>query len=202
MQLTQADPYIPEYWGSNKRGMVAGEEIADPDLAYDRWMQGLELACETALELDRLGVHKQHANRVLLPYQHITAIYTATDTEWQHFINLRIDHDAQPEIQQVARMVQDRIRNQEALYVRPGDWHKPYAFIEDDPMVAVARCARVSYLNHEGQLDTGKDLDLARHLMLDGHMSPFEHVCTPADGKHYNLTGWKSLRWMLENGEL
>jgi len=45
--------------------------------------------------------------------------------------------------------------------------------------VSAARTARTSYLNHEGRLDHGKDLELFDRLVKQdpGHWSPLEHVC-------------------------
>ena len=42
--------------------------------------------------------------------------------------------------------------------------------------LSVARCARVSYLNHDGSKpNAAKDLALHDMLLASGHMSPFEH---------------------------
>ena len=74
-----------------------------------------------------------------------------------------------------------------------GQWHLPYigngeqlavmaAFDDMDEAMAlllkgsVGRCARVSYLNHDGSdPDIEKDAALHDRLLKDGHMSPFEH---------------------------
>jgi thymidylate synthase ThyX len=45
--------------------------------------------------------------------------------------------------------------------------------------ISVARCARVSYLTHDGKRDIEKDLELFERLRTSGHWSPFEHVATP-----------------------
>jgi hypothetical protein len=45
--------------------------------------------------------------------------------------------------------------------------------------VSVARCARVSYLTHDGKRDIEEDLKLFERLRTSGHWSPFEHVATP-----------------------
>ena len=47
---------------------------------------------------------------------------------------------------------------------------------------SVARCARVSYLNHDNSTpDVEKDIKLADMLLAAGHMSPLEHIATPMD---------------------
>jgi hypothetical protein len=64
----------------------------------------------------------------------------------------------------------------------------------------VARCARVSYITHEGKRYISKDLELYERLMsggANGHWSPTEHVATPlADPRETsgNLRGWKQYR--------
>jgi hypothetical protein len=42
--------------------------------------------------------------------------------------------------------------------------------------ISVGRCARVSYLTHDGKRDQQADIDLHDRLLTSGHWSPFEHV--------------------------
>ncbi len=54
--------------------------------------------------------------------------------------------------------------------------------------LSVARCARVSYLTHEGKRDVDADLALYDRLRSSGHLSPFEHaarVATDEDAEKY-----------------
>lgn len=62
--------------------------------------------------------------------------------------------------------------------------------------IAVARCARVSYLNFEGKDDYKSDVTLCNRLAMQGHMSPFEHVaqCMHNDSYYGNFQGWKQYR--------
>lgn len=41
--------------------------------------------------------------------------------------------------------------------------------------IATARCARLSYMNHEGETNYKKDIELHDRLLKDKHFSPFEH---------------------------
>jgi thymidylate synthase ThyX len=88
-----------------------------------------------------------------------------------------------------------------------GAWHLP--LIQDDErrlpieiqkMVSAARCARVSYLTHEGKRDIEKDIELCERLRTDRHLSPFEHVATPGDDRsfHANFRGWIQMRKEIE----
>lgn len=46
--------------------------------------------------------------------------------------------------------------------------------------ISTARCARVSYLNHNGVRDISEDIDMHdNRLKAYLHPSPFEHVATP-----------------------
>jgi thymidylate synthase ThyX len=59
--------------------------------------------------------------------------------------------------------------------------------------LSVARCARVSYLTHEGKRDIDADLALYHRLLTSGHMSPFEHPAEsawPLDVSSGNFRGW------------
>lgn len=77
--------------------------------------------------------------------------------------------------------------------------------------ISSARCARVSYLNHEGKQSYEDDMDLFSRLLKDGHMSPFEHVASPINHKwggvyfkeyvglmNNNFCGWYQYRSYLE----
>jgi hypothetical protein len=65
--------------------------------------------------------------------------------------------------------------------------------------ISPARCARVSYLSHEGIRDNDADFGLYDKLTSDDppHASPLEHVATPARPDEYvdgNFKGWHQLR--------
>lgn len=70
-------------------------------------------------------------------------------------------------------------------------------------LVSAARCARVSYLNHDGSTpDVDKDIGLAGTLSSSQHWSPFEHqatACRPGCPRHHgNLKGFWSHRLLTE----
>ena len=186
LERVENDPAMPIHWGKNQAGMQAREEL-NPSamlLAKVEWRDAAKEACYVADSLHTLGLHKQVANRVLEPFQHIKVICTAT--EWDNFFKLRLHPDAQPEIQELARVMKEAMDNSKPVLLRPGQWHTPYMnnyseSISDYAIkCAVARCARVSYLNHDNSIpDNAKDTALHDTLLAAGHMSPFEHVATP-----------------------
>lgn len=128
------------------------------------------------------GVHKQHANRVLEPYAWHTVIVTGT--HWRNFYALRASPMAQPEIQALAIAMAQAHSQSVPRKLGYGEWHLPYIFEEDiqelgDGMrlarISSGRCARVSYLTHDGRRSLDADLSLADELQKNGHTSPFEH---------------------------
>lgn len=80
--------------------------------------------------------------------------------------------------------------------------------------VSAARCARVSYLTHDGKRSLDADITLFNRLVSadPGHWSPFEHVATPCDvwigedgyapGHDHlgNLRGWGQFRHQISEG--
>ena len=186
IEQVQTNPAKPIHWGLNRPGMQAKEEIADIYDANYLWKYASESAWEAALSMEAIGLHKQVVNRILEPFQFMHTIVTAT--EWDNFFNLRLHPDAQPEIRELARVMQEAISKAVPNTLLEGDWHLPYILdkerdhlsLRDLQNVSVARCARVSYLNHDkSSPDVEKDLQLADKLLEAGHMSPFEHQASP-----------------------
>lgn len=228
IEQVRTNPAGPVWWGKNQPGMQAREELDDvhKPLAQMVWRHAAEAAVEYAKDMERLGVHKQIVNRLLEPWMWMKTIVTAT--EWQNFFDLRCHPDAQPEFQHLAHMVREAYYNHRPSELSEGQWHLPYftlpittpADLEVAIKCSVARCARVSYLTHDGQQpDIRKDIDLHNKLVgsVPKHASPAEHQATPAllkwnwrpvTGKDSyrlaflqgNFTGWYQYRQFLDNG--
>lgn len=188
------DTAMPVAWGSNQPGMQAGAEIARKDEAIAMWLEARDRAVEAARDAQRLGLHKQIVNRLIEPFGHITVLITAT--EWENFFALRCHPAADPTMHELADAIDLAIRASTPQLVLSNHWHKPYGGML---LHSAARCARVSYLNHDGtEPDTDKDDRLSATLMEMKHWSPFEHQATPTPGqKHANLNGWMSHRTAL-----
>jgi thymidylate synthase ThyX len=204
------DPYIPSSWGKNQKGMQAGEEVDSTDkwLAQSDWLKARDSAVTHAKSLLGRGIHKQLTNRLLEPFMWHTCIVTAT--EWDNFFNLRCHPDAHPEIRRTAEKMRVAMKVSEPTDLDYGQWHMPLIHQEDYDWwakttqvldlalqkISVARCARVSYLTHDGKRDHEADLDLHNRLLSSGHMSPFEHVARPIEEEDYGnprfaLTPWR-----------
>ena len=208
------------------------------------------------LNKEDLTIHKQLVNRLLEPFMWHTVIVTAT--EFDNFFKLRCDENAQYEIRKIADLMYETYHSDEIIQqsLKVGEWHCPLVYEEDDEAISsfliktignysfggdmlqtyneikkkisVARCARVSYLTHDGKRNIEKDLELFERLRTSGHYSPFEHVATPSfadadkfypendadadehgwkltdDSKYLNLRngnfiGWRQMRQDLPN---
>lgn len=242
------DPAMPIYYGSNKPGMQAGAELTGQDLDDVKmaWLIAMDMAISSAEVMVKKGLHKQIANRILEPWAHINVVVTATD--WSNFFALRSHPDAQPEIKQLSDLMKEAMDNSVPRMLSQGEWHLPYVLgsdwvdikqcakkhriTRDEPQyeelinlarkVSTARCARVSFLTHDGRKTTvEEDIELHDKLVVSVplHASPAEHQATPdrwsdtgqasyggpasSEGKwqhpelHGNLRGWIQHRKLL-----
>jgi thymidylate synthase ThyX len=176
----QAD-FLPPKVYLNQPGMQ-GEQLMSDDEVAEFHQALIDIQGYTKEVLASWNhVHKQHLNRYLLGFSWQNKIASAT--EFTNFFNLRLHPDAQPEIQMLARAMKDAMDNSTPRALIPGEWHLPYVNEEmqfGTFFVSAARCARVSYLNHDqSKSDIEKDLALANKLLEAGHMSPFEHQAKP-----------------------
>ncbi len=174
------------------------------------WRFSAWLSAEMSWAFSAAGFHKQIANRLTEPYQRMRVICTAT--EWTNFFRLRVHPSAQPEIQDLASSMQLALGKNVPAILAWGDWHIPYIdlshgaedqfyTLEERIKISTARCARVSYLNHEAKRPgLQEDLSLHDKLVVEKppHASPAEHQAMASDGKYANFTGWASYRWHLE----
>lgn len=230
------DIAMPIHWGQNQPGMQARTELSkdDKQRAVKYWLEACNQALIQAQHMHDIGAHKQIVNRILEPFMHIKVIVTAT--EWKNFFVLRDHQDAQPEIRELAIQMKKAIDTSVSKPLPDNYWHLPY--VDDDdfkavyehmkkgritrdepPMkdqfmmlcaVSAARCARVSYLTHNGQKPTiEQDLELYKKLVMSEppHMSPCEHQATP-DLWHNgafvhpelsgNFVGWIQFRHLIQ----
>ncbi len=202
------NPAMPVEWGVNKAGMSASEALTQEQAREARaeWLRARDSAVEHVRSLQKFNVHKQVINRILEPFMWHTVIVTAT--EWENFYSLRCAPNAQPEIRVAAELMRDAMNTSQPRSVDFGEWHLP--LVQDDERdlpieqlkkISAARCARVSYLTHDGKRDIAKDIELCERLLSDRHLSPFEHVATPSDDVdfHANFRGWIQMRAAIEH---
>lgn len=203
------DPVIPSHWGKNQKGMQADEEVSFADQAHAdaTWLTARDNAVKSAKQLMEIGIHKQIANRLVEPFMWITVIVSMTS--FKHFRLLRVHPAAEPHFQKIAGMAAELYDSSTPNLLAVGEWHLPlFGFpgdeevaLEDRKKISAARCARVSYLTHDGQRDLSADFDLHDRLSSSGHWSPFEH-CAKAmpDSLWYgNFKGWLQYRKEFQN---
>ena len=222
LEMVKNDTVQPVYWGKNQAGMQASEEVdaETKEKALQEWKLAALNASKTAEKLLELGLHKQIANRILEPFMWAETIVTAT--EWDNFFKLRLHEDSQPEIQELARCMKEAMDNSEPVKSKI---HLPYITLDEMEdyvqglvttdsesidielykyfvPISAARCARVSYLNHDQSNPViEKDLATAEKLLSAGHWSPFENqaYALPEVIPCRNFIGWKQARTLYES---
>lgn len=122
-----------------------------------------------------------------------------TEEKWQS-IN---KSPAEIHIQALAESMWDAMNESEPKQLKAGEWHIPFgdtilipwkkgSNLESNTQevikIATARCARLSYMNHEGEINYEKDIELHDRLLSMNHMSPFEHVARcMSEEEYYNF---------------
>lgn len=167
------------------------------------WLEARDRAIDIARGFIKAGYHKQIVNRLLEPYSHINVVVTATN--YDNLFWLRRHKDAQPEFKILADCMWEELQESTPQLLNPGEWHLPYVTeqdrnhvwftqgqdnnvfedyigLEDLKQISASRCARTSYMTHDGKTpDLNADLDL--YVRLVGgeplHASPVEHQATP-----------------------
>ncbi|MCY1202254.1 Thymidylate synthase ThyX [compost metagenome] len=223
------EPAMPIHWGANQAGMQAHAELEGflRNDCVQAWRDAARQAANIAEYMVERGLHKQVANRILEPFAHISVIVTAT--EWANFFELRDHPDAQPEIRALAQemLKADHFYNHASLvgtrvlqspgsdYLDARCWHLPYITEAERNSLAdradmlcamsAARCARVSYLTHDGQEpDEGKDLALFQRLVGSAplHASPIEHQACGSNNPYRQSRNFRGVVQFRELYEL
>lgn len=212
-------PALPAEWRMNEPGMQ-GFTAAPADIvekAEAIYARNRQQCIDDMLEIDALGLHKQHSNRLGECHQHIKVVVTAT--QWANWFGLRNHPAADPTIQALAREMYAAMQSSKPDLILSDDWHLPYVTTADEEHVwdtikgkplrdndlleilikiSAARCARVSYNNFDGsKTNVASDLDLYEKLVGDHplHASPTEHQACP-DHKHWvDIDGEPTRSW-------
>lgn len=209
-------PFVPIYWGANKSGMSADQQLTGFNLSMAKfsWKLAGKFAVMFHKMMEIVGVHKQTCNRIIEPW--MSVVGTITSTEWDNFLRLRYDRNAQPEIIVLAKKIHDAIKASEPTVPENGI-HLPFIDEEErktfpiDQLIkiSVARCCRTSYANCLGKKSQPEeDIKLYHRLLGNGHFSPFEHIALiPNHGRvakelqydlQRNFRGWYQLRAFIQ----
>ena len=201
---------LPIYWGKNKSGMQAVEEVSKFDEVKSvlNWERSFSYTKERVLDMVDVGLHKQVPNRLTEPFQMMKVVVTGTD--WDNFFNLRIHPDAQPEICMLAYKIYKAMGESEPVKLKVRDWHLPYVNIgwngsgdityfnenfevidlEDAIKISASCCAQVSYRNTDMSLEKA---DKIFNMLIKSdvlHASCFEHLATPIRSQEGLINGW------------
>jgi len=220
--MIASEPVVPIFIGSEKPGMQAGDELqgADREKVVNLILQMRDFCLEKCDEMAKLGAHKSIVNRYVEPWMWMTALYTAT--EWKNFFRLRVHPDAERHFNLIASMAKEERERSVPTQLKAGEWHLPYFDLEDGIEIArrglhhvephakqkisAGRCARLSYLTHEGKRDIAEDVKLAQKLIERPddvlHASPLEHVAQASDDPNLRsgpFRGWFQFRKLFPN---
>lgn len=221
LKMIMTDPVIPISFDVEQKGMQSGAALSESNqrIAKSIWLEARDYAAACADRLAEMGVHKSICNRLTEPFMWITVLCTAT--EWNNFFRLRCHPAAEKHFQLIAGMVRDVIANSKPQPLTAGEWHLPY--IKDNELydsfgmdevkkISVGRCARLSYLTHDGKRDPIEDIKLCEKLIKPPgdpdeevmHASPFEHVAEACSEmiRSGPFIGWKQYRKEFPNENL
>ena len=138
--------------------------------------------------------------------ENIKKLENMTEIEW-----LQINtSQAEIHIQALAEAMWDAMNESTPKELKAGEYHIPFldaSYYKDDrsPLlpflyktnakpdtllnysikIATARCARLSYMTFDGEIDYEKDLKLHNTLLESHHMSPFEHCARAMSDEEY-----------------
>lgn len=211
IQRVRDNPAVPISWPAEHRGMQGGEELEaeQTDWAHRTWLGAARDAVARAEAMVKVGVHKSVVNRLLEPFAWHTVIITSTIPGLDNFYLQRCSPLAQPEIRAAAEAMRTAQKASTPVEVPFDGWHLPYTTDDERDeyswdvlqKLSAARCARVSYLTHDGRRDLDADLALFGKLRAADppHWSPMEHQASPAvlGWPLGNLMGWVQLRHVL-----
>lgn len=223
------EPAWPLVWPCEQPGMSGGAELTGQDLVEaqalfgDCWKDIIEnidayirrMVAKYPDDPKAHRLHKSLINRLIEPFMWHTMLISST--EWDNFYRQRCSPSAMPEFRIAAEMIRDAIATNEPQPRAWFEWHTPYVGlnVDDDLLgimdrlkVSVARCARTSYLTHDGIRDVKKDIELYEGTLANyGHWSPLEHVaiCLPREWEeaHFGNFGqpWHQLRHFVEHAD-
>lgn len=212
LERFEDDPAYPVVYRSEQSGMSGGSNLDPLDRKHAQSLFSLWNDHTLALihnyiadlkvaygeeHYQEHALHKSWINRLMEPMQWHTAIWTFDHNLFYNFLEQRAHKDAQPEFLDLALALIKAMDDSKPTELGHHEWHTPLIQPDEYDLepetrlkVSVARCARVSYLTHDGKREIAKDLELHDRLARQSppHASPFEHVCTPAPWNKQSVT--------------
>jgi hypothetical protein len=158
------NPFIPLSIGENQKGMQAGKELQ----GWRRWgcikvWEYSRFAMVLAnLALEKLGAHKQVANRLVEPWMWVEQVVSATD--WNNLLALRNHDAAEPHFHELARQIQEciQIAEHNFAFMEANN----LKFYHDDKFSQVGTCQILGEGEWHLPFDQGEYSDEGTHLTL------------------------------------
>lgn len=196
IQSIKDSPAMPEEWGKNKAGMQADELLSEElqNKAKEIWLNACKNAIEYSEQLAAIGAHKQVANRLTEPFQHMKVVISGTD--FNNFFWLRNHKDADPTIRNLAAKMQGCYNASQPVPLRDNQWHLPYVetitngntgkqwyfdenkneiSLNEALMISASCCAQVSFRKSDGSLEKAEVIFDRLINSVPCHASPVEH---------------------------
>lgn len=226
IQRVVDEPFVPEFRLNQKGMQAGEAlDDGDAAAARCAWLNARDEAVARARQMHQWNIHKQYVNRLLEPWMFCTIIVSATDwanvwhlrcspeaePSFQAVATMAREAMAASEPKEVPAgwwhwpLIEDQDIQDVQSYLDSSAYHggegissshMEMVLPEYVTKVSVGRCARVSYLTHDGKRDVLADIELHDRLAKSGHWSPFEHVATPDTERPYwgNFAGWRQYR--------
>jgi hypothetical protein len=216
IELIKNSPAVPVHWGLNKEGMSASEELSleDQEKALQIWLETRDLVIDQCDKLAAIKLHKQVINRLTEPFSMMKTVVSGT--EFENLWWLRDHADAQPEFQELARVMHEAYKNSTPVELINGEWHLPYIDssyddvvgefvyrdqngqeidLETAKKVSSSCCAQVSYRRLDESIE--KALMIYDKLVSASrvHASPLEHQGTPIVGGEFHPISFLPQSW-------
>ena len=213
--------FIPHHIGANRPGMQATEELEGWRRYLAKKVIGFSMFAMvgTHILLEKLGCHKQVANRYIEPWMYVTQLISST--EWDNFFNQRFHKDAEPHIYLLAEKIRECMHSHKPAPLFPGQWHTPFPdsaeIVTSSPgflpynhenilslKASSANCARLSYELPGTTIKANFADNLNLFNKLAGanpkHLSPLEHVAQASltEKGSGNFDGFIQLRKFYE----
>lgn len=212
----EKDPFIPIIWPKTHSGMSTDERLDESDKwhSVESWHVAVKHATSMSMHLtERYKVSKQIANRLLEPFMWHKVLVTAT--EWENFLALRADADAEPHMEMLSYAILNALNQSTPKQQASDKWHLPFGDQIDPKVIetnfplpngitdildeyqfysrkiVTGRCAQTSYTMLGSSLDVinpdqySNLINLHDKLAESGHWSPFEHPCRAMNEEEY-----------------
>ena len=193
------NPAAPIKWGANNPGMQSFTELSkgNKSKAQKLWAAAAKSAAKYARKMgakEGINAHKQIANRMSEPFQVMKTVISGT--EWANFFWLRNHPDAQPEFQELARVMWECMQESRPMELVSGQWHLPYVDYDGDKYfvngtefdleqakkISASCCAQVSYRRLNDTIEQAEKVFCMLNLGstdVPSHASPICHQGTP-----------------------